>query len=297
MGLQGSIETGDPDFNTGNYIVQQLPPLCSVRGHAPCLPSATLPANVVVATGRKDSARHQGQFWPASRIRLSRERRPVGSRRLRHYVGQLGGHHPDDAELSGIVARHGHAADQQHQHAGRRHPLRRRTPSRQNRRQSPGGYSLRIVQCELHGRSVVEEPLLEQYNFGIEQQFKRDDPERELCWLGIASDGCWRLLQHRNARGSRASFAARQAANTGQPYPYTVPKKSWDHNAASASYNALQACPGKSLAGLTYMVSYTWSKTLDEGGDGFFGVEGGVPEDPYNPRAAAVRQGLISRRC
>jgi hypothetical protein len=32
------------------------------------------------------------------------------------------------------------------------------------------------------------------------------------------------------------------------------------------------------------MISYTWSKTLDEGGDGFFGVEGGVPEDSYNPK-------------
>jgi hypothetical protein len=34
------------------------------------------------------------------------------------------------------------------------------------------------------------------------------------------------------------------------------------------------------------MLAYTWSKTLNEGGDGFFGVEGGVPEDPYNPRAS-----------
>ena len=34
------------------------------------------------------------------------------------------------------------------------------------------------------------------------------------------------------------------------------------------------------------MISYTWSKTLDEGGDGYFGVEGGVPEDPYNPRGS-----------
>jgi hypothetical protein len=53
IGLQGSIETGDFDFNTGNYIVQKLTPLCSVRGAAPCLPSATLPAHVVVASGSK----------------------------------------------------------------------------------------------------------------------------------------------------------------------------------------------------------------------------------------------------
>src|SRR5205814_5382984 len=30
-----------------------LPPLCSVRGHAPCLPSATLPANVIVSPNKK----------------------------------------------------------------------------------------------------------------------------------------------------------------------------------------------------------------------------------------------------
>jgi hypothetical protein len=53
VGLQGSIETGDFDFNAGQYIIQQLPPLCSVRKHAPCLPSPVLPANVRVALGGK----------------------------------------------------------------------------------------------------------------------------------------------------------------------------------------------------------------------------------------------------
>jgi len=34
--------------------------------------------------------------------------------------------------------------------------------------------------------------------------------------------------------------------------------------------------------GLTYHAAYTWSKVIDEADDGFFGVEGGVSEDPYN---------------
>jgi hypothetical protein len=49
VGGQGSIETGDFDFNTGQYVLQVAPPLCSDRLHAPCLPSGTLPAHVVVA--------------------------------------------------------------------------------------------------------------------------------------------------------------------------------------------------------------------------------------------------------
>jgi hypothetical protein len=39
-------------------------------------------------------------------------------------------------------------------------------------------------------------------------------------------------------------------------------------------------------SGFGYTISYTWSKTLNEGGDGYFGVEGGVPEDPYNPKGS-----------
>jgi hypothetical protein len=75
--------------------------------------------------------------------------------------------------------------------------------------------------------------------------------------------------------------------DTGQPYPYTVPQKSCDHSAASASYNALQASLVRQFStGIGYTIAYTWSKTLDEGGDGYFGVEGGVPEDPYDPKGS-----------
>src|SRR5216683_1239628 len=49
IGQQGGIETGDYDFTTGNYVLQKLPPPCSVRGFAPCIPGdGTLPAHVVV---------------------------------------------------------------------------------------------------------------------------------------------------------------------------------------------------------------------------------------------------------
>jgi hypothetical protein len=93
-----------------------------------------------------------------------------------------------------------------------------------------------------------------------------------------------------------ASFAAR-GTNTGQPFPYTVPQKSWDHNAASASYNALLASLARQFnTGFGYTIAYNWSKTLDEGGDGYFGVEGGVPEDHTIRRAAAVLQASIFRR-
>jgi hypothetical protein len=129
-------------------------------------------------------------------------------------------------------------------------------------------------------------PYSEQYNAGIEQQLG-GSTVLSLNYVGSAS--------HRMDVGGyyntgtpavAASFAAR-GSNTGQPYPYTVPEKSWDHNGASASYNALQASlRARTANGLEYLISYTWSKTLNEGGDGYFGVEDGVPEDPYNPKGS-----------
>ncbi|HYR43479.1 MAG TPA: hypothetical protein VER98_10675, partial [Terriglobia bacterium] len=54
IGVNGGPETGDVDFNNGTYIIQKLPPLCSERGFAPCLPgTGALPAHVVVSPNGK----------------------------------------------------------------------------------------------------------------------------------------------------------------------------------------------------------------------------------------------------
>ncbi len=285
VGLQGSIETGDFDFHTGNYILQQLPPLCSVRGHAPCLPSATLPAHVVVASGGKILHGSKDNFGPrfgvAYRVNsglsvragfgIAYDNWAAIIQMTQNYQGSW----PDTGTLQ---------------------INNTNTPgtvytSAQNPFASNGG---NLPAATPFGSSNVnymvdpewKNPYSEQYNAGIEQQLG-GSTVLSLNYVGSAS--------HRMDVGGyyntgtpavAASFAAR-GSNTGQPYPYTVPEKSWDHNGASASYNALQASlRARTAKGLEYLISYTWSKTLDEGGDGFFGVEGGVPEDPYNPKGS-----------
>ncbi len=52
----------------------------------------------------------------------------------------------------------------------------------------------------------------------------------------------------------------------------------------SGNYHGLQASLDKRYTnGFSYGVAYTFSKSIDVGGDGFYGVEGGVPQDAYNP--------------
>lgn len=38
IGINGGVETGDMDFNNGTYVLAKVPPPCTVRGHAPCIP-------------------------------------------------------------------------------------------------------------------------------------------------------------------------------------------------------------------------------------------------------------------
>ena len=287
VGLQGSIETGDFDFNNGTYILQQLPPLCSVRAHAPCLPSATLPPHVVVAVGKK--IMHGSKMNLGPRFGIAWRMRNTTSVRAGFGIAwdnwatviqmpqNYQGSWPDTGTLqinnTNTPGTPYTSAQNPFVDNGGNLP-------------SPTPFSSSNVNYMVDPR--WKNPYSEQYNFGIEQQIG-SSAILNVNYVGSAT--------HRMDVGGyyntgtpavAASFAQRQAAGTtGQPYPYIVPQKSWDHAGASGSYNALQASFARRFtSGLSYMVSYTWSKTLDEGGDGFFGVEGGVPEDPYNPRAS-----------
>jgi Carboxypeptidase regulatory-like domain len=285
VGLQGSIETGDFDFNTGKYIIQQLPPLCSVRGHAPCLPSASLPANVVVATGGK--ILHGSKYNVGPRLGLAYRVNDTMSVR-----GGFGISYDNWATIIQMTQNYqGSWPD-----TGTLQINNTNTPgtvytSAQNPFAQNGG---NLPAATPFGSSNVnymvdplwKNPYSEQYNLGIEQQFG----SHSILSLNYVGSASHRLdvggYYNTGTPAVAASFAAR-GTNTGQPYPYTVPQKSWDHNAASGSYNALQASFVRQFSsGLAYTIAYTWSKTLNEGGDGFFGVEGGVPEDPYNPKGS-----------
>ena len=286
VGLQGSIETGDFDFNNGTYIVQQLPPLCSVRGHAPCLPSATLPAHVLVASGSKILHGSKDNIGP----------RLGFAYRVNDKMSVRGGYGITYDNWAAIIQ-----MTQNYQGSwpdtGTLQISNTNTPgtvytSAQNPFAQNGG---NLPAATPFGSSNVnymvdplwKNPYSEQYNLGIEQQFGSRTVV-SLNYVGSASHrldvGGW--YNTGTPCTTCLSFASR-GTNTGQPYPYTVPQKSWDHSGASASYNALQASLVRQFStGFGYTLAYTWSKTLNEGGDGYFGVEGGVPEDPYNPKGS-----------
>jgi hypothetical protein len=77
----------------------------------------------------------------------------------------------------------------------------------------------------------------------------------------------------------------RLGPNLRAPFPY-IGVTAFDRSTGSSTYNALQASlNGRSEHGLTYLVSYTWSKALDLGCSGWYGVEGCSIQNPYDIRA------------
>jgi hypothetical protein len=66
-----------------------------------------------------------------------------------------------------------------------------------------------------------------------------------------------------------------------RPVPYQVPTY-YDKSVGKASYNAFQFKLRKNFSqGLSYIISYTWSKTMNFGNDGFFGSEGQDIQEIY----------------
>jgi hypothetical protein len=66
-------------------------------------------------------------------------------------------------------------------------------------------------------------------------------------------------------------------------FPYIAPTF-YDRSVGNGNYNGLQASLDKRYTdGFSYGVAYTFSKAINVGGDGYYGVEGGVPQDAYDP--------------
>jgi len=300
IGDQGSIETGDFDFNTGQYILQVAPPTCAVRGRAPCLPSATLPANVVVAQNEKILHGSKMNFGP----RLGLAYSVNNTLAIRGSFGiffdnwaasiqlpqNFQGSWPDVGTL-GVT---GLNANGSAQYVSGQNPFAVGT-SLTGLEPAASPFTSNV---NYFVDPLVKNPYSEQWNLGIEQQFGRNTI-LGLNYVGAESHRLDIGGSYNTGALSTTSFATRLAQDinqttgvwtglnaTGQPFPYMQPNK-WDRPGGNSTYNALQASLARTTSkGLTYHASYTWSKVIDEADDGYFGVEGGVAEDPYNIRGS-----------
>jgi hypothetical protein len=119
-------------------------------------------------------------------------------------------------------------------------------------------------------------PYSDQWNFGIQQSLGTNTVVTAN-YVG-SHEGRTDI----DTTANSALYPAPGLVSARTPYPYITPTY-YDKSIGRATYNALQlSINRKSTNGLTYLVSYTWSKTLDIGSDGWFCAEGCNIQNPYD---------------
>ncbi|MFZ1015861.1 MAG: hypothetical protein WAN28_21120, partial [Terracidiphilus sp.] len=283
LGEQGGIETGDMDFGSGNYILQKVPPACSVRGHAPCIPGdGTLPAHVIALPF--DHIAHNIHTNYGPRLGFAYK---VNDKTVLH--GAFGVVFDDWAAVTQMAQNiEGSWPDIGQQIA----PSTTNVPTTANPTptvdaQNPFGTGASslfppatpFTSNQWFYDPHIKNPYSEQWNFGVQRQVGNALALR-VDYVGSGS--------HRTNVGGLYNTSLTPGPGDTQPralYPYSIPTF-YDRSIGTASYNALQVQLDKRYSnGFSYQVAYTWSKAFAED-DGWFGVEGLPIQNPYDPKAS-----------
>jgi Carboxypeptidase regulatory-like domain len=313
---QGGIETGDFDFSNGTYVLQYPPPPCSVRGHAPCIPSIMLDAsgNAVACDPATQQCLPPGTLPPHVVV----DRRGRISHNTYTNVGpHLGfAYRATDKTVvrggAGIVYDNWAAVSQMSQNIEGDWPGIGQLIA--NNLNVPGGptapngiptatygdpFSAGGVAAGLpaptpffaggtnwHYDPHIKNAYAYQFNFGIQHQINSTTTITGS-YVGA--------LTHRADVGGMYNTALKPSPlpnpQSRSLFPYMI-STFYDRSVGFADYHAFQLSVDKRFSGgLSYQVAYTFSKALDEN-DGFFGAEGKNVADPYNPRASLSPAGF-----
>ena len=280
IGQNGGPETGDIDFNNGTYIVQWLPPTCSQRGSAPCIPGdGTLPAHVVVSPNHKIIHNTDLNVGPHLGFAYKAKERTVVRGGFGIVFDNWSGVLQDAQNIAGLWP------DTGQQQAVNLNVPRTSSATPTVTSQDPfasAGNSFfpapsPFTQVGFMYDPNLKNPYSEQWNFGV-QQLLTSSTTLTVNYVGSSS--------HRLDVGGMYNTALTPGPGDPQSralYPYIAPTY-YDRSAGNGNYNGLQvSLERRYTSGFSYGVAYTWSKSIDVGGDGYYGVEGGAPQDPYHP--------------
>ena len=280
IGKQGGIETGDMDFGNGTYIVQKLPPPCSARGFAPCIPgNGQLPAHVVVSPTGKISHNVHTNYGPRFGFAYKVDENTVvhGAygivfddwAAVTQMAQNIEGSWPDiGQQILSNLANVPTTAQ----------PTPNVTAQNPFNASGSGLFppATPFTNNQWFYDPHIKNPYSEQWNFGVQRQVNSSLALR-VDYVGSAS--------HRTNVGGQYNTALTPGPGDAQAralYPYSVPTF-YDRSIGNGNYNALQVQLDKRYtSGFSYQIAYTWSKSESED-DGWFGVEGQVVQDPYHP--------------
>jgi outer membrane receptor protein involved in Fe transport len=272
---------GDIDGNTGQYILARMPPSCLVTNEAPCLPGGTLPANVILTPLSGGAIYHLNKDNWQPRIGLAYQLRPSTVLRASYgrFFDNWGAITQTAQNYEGTWPSYGQ------QGGGPLNIPGEKTGTYENPANLPSAQPLPpptpFGNSTWYADPFIKRPLSDQWNFGIQEAIGKGTV-LTVNYVGSHDSrldlGIW-------TNTALTPSAAGFQSGARSPYPYMTPTD-FDQSIGRSSYNALQASMnGKLSTNLTYLISYTWSKSIDIGCSGWYGVEGCAIQNPYNLNA------------
>jgi hypothetical protein len=273
-------QVGNIDFNNGTYVIQTNSPDCASAGQAPCVPGGLPQPNVVVSRNNRLYSNTYDNIQPRIGIAYSLNDKTVVRASFGMFndlwagvmqtVQGIGGDWPSIAQILSP------ALNTSNQVA---------TANWQDPLAGLGSAGLPAPtpfgQVEWYRDPKAKDPYSEQWNFGVERQL---GPNTALTANYVGSQS------HRLTVGGLYNVALTPGPGTPaevtarQPYPYISPTF-YDRSIGNSSYNGFQfSANHHGSSGLTYLVAYTWSKSIDVGSSGFFGIESSSVQNPYDIR-------------
>jgi Carboxypeptidase regulatory-like domain len=276
---------GDMDFRNGTYILARNAPSCADTNAAPCIPGGTLPDHVVITPLDGGAMYHNDftnwqprvgvayQLFPNTVIRGGFGRFydnwAAITQTGQNYEGtwpsldQLGA-----SNMNPVTTGPPNAFAEDPFGLGTAQPVTPPTP---------------FTQSTWFADPYLKRPYSDQWNFGVQQQVTSSTV---LTANYVGSVG--RKLDVGGAYNVRMQPGPTPDCgniNCGAPFEY-IGATAYDRSVGKSNYQALQiSLKGIQQRGLTYLVSYTWSKSLDLGCTGWYGVEGCSIQNPYNIQA------------
>jgi hypothetical protein len=275
---------GTPDFSNGTYALSKLAPVCTSSVGAPCMPGSILPADLAAAhialastPGRvhiTDKGNWQGRVGFAFRASQTTSVRAGYGRFYDEWNGLIQSSQNFDPWPSLGFLGVG-PVNTSIPTVGIGDPLNLGGGAVFYPEASP------LQDVGYWNDPALKTPYVDSWNLGIDQEMG-NHTTLTMSYVGSHSNrlmlGGYKNTAQYPGPGDAAVVASRR------PFPYMTASP-FDQSTGNSNYNALQARLSRSTSGgLTYLVSYTWSKSIDLSCSGNYGIEGCELQDAYHPQ-------------
>lgn len=276
LGQEGNdnIFTGAYDLQRGVYLIQKQPGSCEELKKAPCVPGGRLPANVEVANNATIYRPYSDNWQPRFGLAYRLSNRTA----IRSSFGMFFDNYAAVVQTAQNYSAQWPSVGEQLQENLNNPTAAQLTPSFSGKNPFPSGalpQPTPFEQVQWYMDPNHQNPYSIQWNFGVQHQID----SATVLTANYVGSGSRRLDigGFYNVATTPGPGNFRERA----PFPYIRPTY-YDRSWGRGNYNGLQLLLDRKVRNdFGYMVNYTYSKSIDIGCSGWYGVEGCSIQDPY----------------